>query len=157
MIDRHGWLGVAHRCGRNCIGLHSSDQMKQRYGSWYLPCTFFLELATRCEYKAVLTFTTLTPFLLAMRLKHLKRVLKYEQRVWNIWKVFWMFATLLKHLKRVLNIGNAFEWLATRFEYEQRTTCFVSNTLRRDVQNTFVTPLLMFQTRCKHSKHFANA
>ncbi len=42
---------------------------------------FFLELWTRCEYKAVLTFTTC--------FKHLKGVL-------NILNVFWIFATRLK-------------------------------------------------------------
>ncbi len=52
------------------------------YGGWYLPrIIFFLELATRYEYKAVLTFKT--------------RFI-YQQRVSNIWNVFWIFATRFK-------------------------------------------------------------
>ena len=54
---------------------------------------FFLELATRVEYKAVQ--------ILATRFKYYKRVL-------NISNVFEIFATCLKYLKRVLNIINVF-------------------------------------------------
>ncbi len=53
---------------------------------------FFLEFATRCEYKAVLTFTI---------------CFEYLQHVGNI-------------LKRVSNISNAFETFETCFEYSQR-------------------------------------
>ena len=49
--------------------------------------------ATRCEYKAILTFAT---------------CFKYQQRVWNIWNVFWTFATRFTHSQRVLDIRNAF-------------------------------------------------
>ncbi len=76
---------------------------------------FFLELATRCEYKTVLTFTCF----------------EYLQHVWNIWKC-------MKHLKCFLNIiyvfwtlSNVFETFATRLKhlkalYNKRTLNSVS-------------------------------
>ncbi len=76
---------------------------------------YFLEVATRCEYKAVLTFATCLN--ISNAFESLKTLFRYCQRVLNIWNAFWIFATRFKHWHRVLNICYTFETFNTRFKY----------------------------------------
>ncbi len=58
--------------------------------------------------------------MLATSLKHLKRVLNIHNAFETLATRFEYLQRVLKHLKRVLNIRNAFEIFETCFEYSQR-------------------------------------
>ncbi len=76
-----------------------------------------------------------------MRLKHLQRVL-------NIRNAFETLATCFEYSQRVFNTTNAFETLVTCFEYQQRKLFQTRFSYSKQVAN-ILNELQIFKMRCK--------